>query len=64
MTLPVSGFAPSEASLQFRAKLSNLIRPLCRVRPRVPFFRLPAHTVPTLRLYRSLLRAGNDGVSL
>ncbi|KAJ3717316.1 hypothetical protein DFJ43DRAFT_1099789 [Lentinula guzmanii] len=50
--------APSAKSLNFRDNLARLIAPLRRVRPRVPFFRLAAHRIPTLwGLYRGLLRA-------
>ncbi|KDQ21609.1 hypothetical protein BOTBODRAFT_26047 [Botryobasidium botryosum FD-172 SS1] len=46
------------ASLLHRARLAQLLSPLKRVRPRVPFFKLPAHRVPTLfGLYRGLLKA-------
>lgn len=57
---------PSPQSLAFRANLAKLVSPLRRVRPRVPFFQLAAHRVPTLwGLYRSLLRdAGSENVSL
>ncbi|RDB25846.1 hypothetical protein Hypma_006712 [Hypsizygus marmoreus] len=48
---------PSPDSLTFRANLARLISPLRRVRPRVPFFKLAAHRIPTLwSLYRGLLR--------
>ncbi|KAG6821305.1 hypothetical protein H0H93_000166 [Arthromyces matolae] len=48
---------PSQESLNFRENLSRLISPLRRVRPRVPFFQLAAHRIPTLwSLYRGLLR--------
>ncbi|KAF9072741.1 hypothetical protein BDP27DRAFT_1290070 [Rhodocollybia butyracea] len=49
--------SPSSPSLNFRSKLATLISPLKRVRPRVPFFRLAAHRIPTLwGLYKGLLR--------
>jgi hypothetical protein len=49
---------PSAESLAHRARLARLISPLRRVRPRVPFYALAAHRVPTLWcLYRGLLRA-------
>ncbi|KAG6862483.1 hypothetical protein C0995_000029 [Termitomyces sp. Mi166 len=49
--------APPQESLTFRANLARLISPLRRVRPRVPFFRLAAHRIPTLwSLYRGLLK--------
>ncbi|CAK5276148.1 unnamed protein product [Mycena citricolor] len=47
---------PTQASVAFRANLARLISPLRRVRPRVPFFKLAIHRVPTLSLYRNLLR--------
>ncbi|KAG6910867.1 hypothetical protein DXG01_007184 [Tephrocybe rancida] len=44
-------------SLNFRANLARLVSPLRRVRPRVPFFQLAAHRIPTLwSLYRGLLK--------
>ena len=48
--------APSPASPTFRADLAKLISPLKRIRPRVPFWQLAAHRIPTLSLYRGLLR--------
>ncbi|KAJ4499267.1 hypothetical protein C8R41DRAFT_815044 [Lentinula lateritia] len=49
---------PSQKSLNFRNNLAHLVSPLRRVRPRVPFFRLAAHRIPTLwGLFRGLLRA-------
>uniref|UniRef100_A0A0W0FC54 Complex 1 LYR protein domain-containing protein n=1 Tax=Moniliophthora roreri TaxID=221103 RepID=A0A0W0FC54_MONRR len=48
---------PSSESLAFRANLTNLISPLRRVRPTVPFWRLAAHKLPTVHLYRHLLKA-------
>ena len=51
-------YSPSPHSLQHRANLAQLIRPLKRVRPRVPFWELAAHRIPTLwSLYRGLLRS-------
>lgn len=48
---------PSVESQTFRANLAQLLSPLRRVRPRVPFFELAAHRIPTLwGLYRGLLR--------
>ena len=48
---------PSPQSLAFRANLASLVSPLRRLKPRVPFFRLPAHRIPTLwTWYRGLLR--------
>ncbi|KAJ4485582.1 hypothetical protein J3R30DRAFT_3654997 [Lentinula aciculospora] len=50
--------SPSAGSLNFRNNLARLVSSLKRVRPRVPFFHLAAHRVPTLwGLYRGLLRA-------
>jgi hypothetical protein len=51
---------PSADSLAFRASLAHLISPLRRVRPRVPFFQLAIHRIPTLTLYRNLLRYAPD----
>ncbi|KAF7301222.1 hypothetical protein MIND_00687000 [Mycena indigotica] len=48
------------SSLAFRANLAKLISPLRRVRPRVPFFQLTIHRLPTLALYRNLLRYAPD----
>ncbi|KAF8627559.1 hypothetical protein AX15_004365 [Amanita polypyramis BW_CC] len=48
--------APSPTLPTFRAELAQLVSPLKRVRPRVPFWQLAAHRVPTLSLYRGLLR--------
>lgn len=51
------GYRPSHDSLTFRANLARLVSPLRRVRPRVPFYQLAAHRIPTLwTLYRGLLR--------
>ncbi|KAF9460353.1 hypothetical protein BDZ94DRAFT_1266355 [Collybia nuda] len=48
---------PSVESQAFRANLAQLVSPLRRVRPRVPFYDLAAHRIPTLwGLYRGLLR--------
>ncbi|KAJ7777105.1 hypothetical protein B0H16DRAFT_1360770 [Mycena metata] len=52
--------APPSASVAFRARLANLVSPLRRVRPRVPFFELAIHRAPTLALYRNLLRYAPD----
>ncbi|KAJ7204683.1 hypothetical protein GGX14DRAFT_645874 [Mycena pura] len=52
--------SPSASSLTFRANLARLVSPLRRVRPRVPFFELAIHRVPTLSLYRRLLRYAPD----
>ncbi|KAF9049102.1 hypothetical protein BJ165DRAFT_1343537 [Panaeolus papilionaceus] len=51
---------PSAASLEFRAKLAADVSGLRRTRPKVPFFRLAAHRIPTLGLFRALLRAAPD----
>ncbi|KAG7097191.1 hypothetical protein E1B28_004563 [Marasmius oreades] len=47
---------PAPESLAFRANLARLVSPLRRIRPTVPFWRLAAHRIPTLHLYRDLLR--------
>ncbi|KAF9224745.1 hypothetical protein BS17DRAFT_702366 [Gyrodon lividus] len=48
---------PTSSSLAHRAEIARLISPLRRVRPKVPFYDLAAHRVPTLwALYRGLLR--------
>ncbi|KAF8886728.1 hypothetical protein BD779DRAFT_1441452 [Infundibulicybe gibba] len=48
---------PCPNSQHFRHNLAQLVSPLRRVRPRVPFYDLPAHRIPTLwSLYRGLLR--------
>ncbi|PVG02074.1 hypothetical protein CPB86DRAFT_773049 [Serendipita vermifera] len=48
-------FTPS--CLQFRSDIAKTFSALRRVRPRVPFYRLPGHRLPTLwTLYRGLLR--------
>ncbi|KAJ7067837.1 hypothetical protein C8F01DRAFT_1049494 [Mycena amicta] len=52
--------ASTPASVAFRANLAELVSPLRRVRPRVPFFQLAAHRAPTLALYRNLLRNAAD----
>ncbi|KAH9057484.1 hypothetical protein EDB87DRAFT_1565130 [Lactarius vividus] len=42
---------------QHRQRIARIVSSLRPLRPRVPFYRLPAHTVPTLwSLYRGLLR--------
>ncbi|PPR02167.1 hypothetical protein CVT24_011355 [Panaeolus cyanescens] len=51
---------PSRESLTFRAQLATEVSSLRRIRPKVPFFRLAAHRIPTLHLFRSLLRAAPD----
>ncbi|KIJ58426.1 hypothetical protein HYDPIDRAFT_113204 [Hydnomerulius pinastri MD-312] len=48
---------PSPTSLAHRAHIASIITPLRRVRPKVPFYDLAAHRIPTLwSLYRELLR--------
>jgi hypothetical protein len=48
---------PTPESLAHRARIARLISPLKRVRPRVPFYDLAAHRIPTLwSLYRGLLK--------
>ena len=48
---------PSTESLQHRAEIAKLLSPLRRALPRVPFWKLAAHRIPTLwMLYRRLLR--------
>jgi hypothetical protein len=53
------------ASLAHRQLIARLLTPLKRVKPRVPFYQLYAHRLPTLwTLYRGLLRfAPDDNVS-
>ncbi|KAJ7367658.1 hypothetical protein DFH08DRAFT_760926 [Mycena albidolilacea] len=51
---------PSASSRAFRTTLARLVSPLRRVRPRVPFFELAIHRIPTLALYRNLLRHAPD----
>ncbi|TFK21443.1 hypothetical protein FA15DRAFT_672557 [Coprinopsis marcescibilis] len=54
---PYNPLEPSQSSLEHRNRLSNLITSLRRVRPRVPFWQLAAHRLPTLwGLYRGLLK--------
>ena len=48
---------PTPQSLAHRTRIASIISPLKRVRPRVPFYDLAAHRIPTLwSLYRGLLR--------
>ncbi|KAH8814507.1 hypothetical protein DL96DRAFT_1623971 [Flagelloscypha sp. PMI_526] len=48
---------PSNASLIYRQNLAQLISPIRRIRPRVPFFQLAAHRIPTLwYLYRNTIK--------
>ena len=50
-------YEPSQLILQQRAELANAFSALRRVRPRVHFWKLGAHRIPTLwSLYRGLLR--------
>ncbi|KAL0580756.1 hypothetical protein V5O48_001221 [Marasmius crinis-equi] len=56
MNTPSSPYSVGPESLAFRNNLAKLISPLKRVRPTVPFWRLAAHRIPTLHLYRSLLK--------
>ncbi|KAF9002935.1 hypothetical protein BDQ17DRAFT_510015 [Cyathus striatus] len=49
-------YEPSTESLNLRAKLALQTPSLRQIRPRVTFGKLPAHTVPTLALFRALLR--------
>ncbi|EAU85028.1 hypothetical protein CC1G_04124 [Coprinopsis cinerea okayama7 len=52
---------PSPQSLQHRARIAQLISPLRRVKPRVPFWQLAAHRIPTLwGLYRGLRKYADD----
>ncbi|KAG6333597.1 hypothetical protein ID866_5497 [Astraeus odoratus] len=55
---------PSAESLRHRGEIAKLISPLRRVRPRVSFWKLAAHRIPTLwTLYRGLIRhADRDNV--
>ena len=50
-------YEPSQLILRQRAELANAFSALRRVRPRVQFWKLGAHRIPTLwSLYRGLLR--------
>lgn len=55
---------PTAQSLATRARIAQLISPLRRVKPRVPFWQLAAHRIPTLwGLYRGLLaNTGNPQI--
>ena len=62
-TRPSSRFLTSLPTMQsavessaFRARMVELVSPLRSTRPRRPFWTLQSHKVPTLRLYRDLLR--------
>lgn len=59
-TLKAAVPPPSSSSLAFRAHLARLVSPLRRVRPRVPFYELAIHRIPTLSLYRNILRNAPD----
>ncbi|KAG9084032.1 hypothetical protein FS749_005555 [Ceratobasidium sp. UAMH 11750] len=51
-------YTPSPSSLALRSSISQRLSSLRRTAPRVPFWALAAHRVPTLwTLYRGLLRA-------
>ena len=64
--LPHEVFAVTTAQLAHRSRIAQIIAPLKRVRPRVPFWYLGAHRIPTLWiLYRGLLKnAPDDDVSV
>jgi hypothetical protein len=50
-------YLPSAQSFSHRARISALVSPLRRTKPRVPFWQLASHRIPTLwNLYRGLLR--------
>lgn len=54
----VSTYVSPASSKARRAELASLLSPLRRVTPRVPFWQLAAHRVPTLwSLYRGMLKA-------
>lgn len=54
----MSSYSPSPSSLALRASVAQALSGLRRTKPRVPFWALAAHRVPTLwTLYRGLLRA-------
>lgn len=59
--------SPSPSSLALRASVAQVLSGLRKTSPRVPFWALAAHRVPTLwTLYRGLLRAApgeNAGTS-
>ncbi|KAK7677705.1 hypothetical protein QCA50_019257 [Cerrena zonata] len=59
--LPQEVFTVTAAQLAHRSRIAQTIAPLKRVRPRVPFWYLAAHRIPTLwTLYRGLLRSSPD----
>ncbi|KAG8688938.1 hypothetical protein FRC09_012656, partial [Ceratobasidium sp. 395] len=50
-------YVPSPSSLALRSSISQKLASLRRTSPRVPFWALASHRVPTLwTLYRGLLR--------
>ncbi|KAG8690481.1 hypothetical protein FRC11_011304 [Ceratobasidium sp. 423] len=54
----MASYSPSAASLALRASIAQRLSGLRRTSPKVPFWALAAHRVPTLwTLYRGLLRA-------
>ncbi|KAI0074123.1 hypothetical protein K474DRAFT_1602040 [Panus rudis PR-1116 ss-1] len=60
-TLTHALFPVTPAQLAHRARIAQTVSPLKRIKPRVPFWELAAHRVPTLwGLYRGLLRAAGD----
>lgn len=53
----MAAYLPPAQSLSHRARISALVSPLRRIKPRVPFWELASHRIPTLwYLYRGLLR--------
>lgn len=54
-------YSMERATLTHRAHIARLLTPLRRTRPRVPFYELPSHRIPTLwTLFRGLLRASQN----
>jgi len=50
-------FTPTAASLVHRAHIARTISPLKPLKPKLPFWKLAAHRIPTKwNLYRGLLR--------